>query len=69
MERNPRGAHPEVCEYSNLDDRRGMLPVAVKNPQTGITDAAGTGIPLRSFAQIKRFAVAECWSGRRQPVQ
>ncbi|MEO8130391.1 MAG: carboxypeptidase regulatory-like domain-containing protein, partial [Bryobacteraceae bacterium] len=32
-------------------DRQGILPVAVRNPQTGATYAAGTQIPLTAFAR------------------
>ncbi len=34
-----------------LNERQGILPVAVVNPQTGQTYAAGTPIPLTSFAR------------------
>lgn len=40
--------------YSNiptLAQRQGILSVAVRNPLTGITYAAGTPVPLTSFAQ------------------
>jgi len=34
-----------------LEDRAGILPVAVTNPQTGASYAAGTPIPMTSFAR------------------
>lgn len=40
----------KIASLPTLDDRRGILPVSVRNPVTGITYAAGTPIPLTSFA-------------------
>jgi hypothetical protein len=40
----------KFASIPTLDDRRGILPVTVKNPQTGATYPAGTAIPMTAFA-------------------
>jgi hypothetical protein len=53
-----------------LTERQGILPVAVVNPQTGATYAAGTAVPMTAFARkVLNDLPAPTGSGRSNNYQ